>query len=138
MHRFEDATLRGDERLYMDSWGQLATTTDLRFFVDTSEETRVGGHARFHFQGPVDFWQRAYVADPLPSGGVTLPEFRTGDRELGPLLAGTLGVLGRLQLSAHFALQLEAAGIYTRFLDHLYIVDRWALSTATTAEFEVQ
>lgn len=138
MHRLDESTIRGDERLYMDSWGQMASTTDLRYFLDFTEKVRFGGHLRFHFQGPADFWQFAYVADPLPNGSLVLPEIRTGDRELGPLLAATLGALGRYQLTENFALQIEAQGIYTRFLDHLYIVDRWGVFTATTAEIEIQ
>ncbi len=67
-HRFESSTLRADERFYIDSWGLKASTTDARYLVDLSKAVRVGPHARFNIQGPVDFWQRAYVAKETSEG----------------------------------------------------------------------
>jgi hypothetical protein len=131
--RFESSTLRADERLYVDSWGQKASTTDARFLVDLDERLRVGPHLRFNVQGPVDFWRRAYFRDR--SGG--LPEYRTTDRELGPLMALTLGGTLRYALTESLAGQVQIDGIYTTFLDHLYIQDRWALFTATMLELEI-
>jgi len=66
--RFDDATLRADERIYVDTWGLKASTTDVRAFFDVTRKLRIGPHARFHVQGPVDFWRRAYVATPNSSG----------------------------------------------------------------------
>ena len=138
MKRFDESTLRADERLYMDNWGQMATTTDARYFLDLMDELTLNGHFRFHFQGPVDFWQFAYVAEQQVDGNLLLPAFRTGDRELGPLLAGTLGLGARYQFTEVFSLALQAEGTYTRFLDHLYITDRIGVFTAPTAEIEIQ
>jgi hypothetical protein len=146
MHRFETSTLRGTERLYIDNWGLMASTTDVRFLWDVYEAKGEGGktgypqlrltpHVRFHIQGPVKFWQRTYVARQ-DVGGYELPAFRTGDRELGPLWALTGGAGVRAAPTKVLALGVQVEGIYTRFLDHLYIFDRWGLFTASTLELE--
>jgi hypothetical protein len=136
-HRFEASTLRADERIYIDSWGLKASTTDLRYLLDLSKNVRVGPHARFNIQGPVDFWQRAYVAKQT-SDGWELPKYRAGDRELGPLFGVTLGAGAHLALSEIFAINVQVDGVYTQFLDHIYVYDRWGLFTATTLEIGVE
>lgn len=136
-HRFETATIRADERIYVDSWGLKASTTDLRYLLDLSKNVRVGPHVRFNIQGPVDFWQRAYVAKET-SEGWELPKYRAGDRELGPLFGVTLGGGAHLALSEIFAINVQVDGVYTQFLDHIYVYDRWGLFTATTLEIGVE
>jgi hypothetical protein len=136
-HRFESSTLRADERLYVDSWGLTSSTTDARFLIDLSKAIRVGPHARFNIQGPVDFWQRAYVAKETSEGWV-LPKYRAGDRELGPLFGVTLGASARFALSEIFAVNVQMDGVYTQFLDAIYVYDRWGLFTATTLEIGVE
>jgi hypothetical protein len=135
-HRFETATLRADERLYIDDWGMKATTTDLRFLYDVTEQFRVGPHVRFHFQGPVDFWQRAYSATLTPVGW-QIPKYRTGDKENGPMFALTFGAGARYQLSDIFAVSLQVEAIYSQYLDHLYIFDRLGVFTATAIDMEI-
>jgi len=136
-HRFETSTIRGDTRLYIDTWGLKASTTDARFFLDIKDKIRVGPHVRFHIQGPVDFWQRAYAATPTATGW-QLPQFRTGDRELGPLFGVTVGGGIRYQLSEVFSASVQVEGIYTQFLDHLYVYDRLGVFSATMLEMEVE
>ena len=136
-HRFESSTLRADSRLYVDSWGLTSSTTDARFLLDLSKALRVGPHARFNIQGPVDFWQRAYVAKETSEGWV-LPKYRAGDRELGPLFGVTLGGSARFALSEIFAVNVQVDGVYTQFLDAIYVYDRWGLFTATTLEIGVE
>lgn len=135
--RFDTATIRADERLYIDTWGLKASTTDARFFYDFKNKLRVGPHLRFHIQSPVAFWQRAYSAAPQ-AGGWELPKFRTGDRELGPLFGVTAGASVRYPISDMFAAQIQVEGIYTQFLDHIYVVDRLGLFTTTTIEMEIE
>ncbi|MFO0758207.1 MAG: DUF3570 domain-containing protein [Byssovorax sp.] len=137
-HRFENATVRGDERIYTDTWGLKASTTDARFFYDATKSLRVGPHLRFHIQGPVDFWKRAYVAEQTPTGEWSLPKYRTGDRELGPLFGVTLGAGVRYKLTDIFAVSVQAEGIYTQFLDHIYVYDRWGFFSATTLEIGLE
>ncbi|HEY5145705.1 MAG TPA: DUF3570 domain-containing protein [Polyangiaceae bacterium] len=128
-HRFEASTLRLEERVYRDSWGLLASSTDARWVFDLGKRFAVWPHARFHVQEPVSFWQLAYVSAPAPAWN--LPEYRTGDRELGPLWTaeGGLGIkwyLGRAADPSQWALQLTADEMYTAFLDDLYLSNRVA------------
>lgn len=135
--RFDESTLRVDERFYLDDWGLLASTTEARYLHDLTDSTRLGPHARFHIQSGVDFWQRAYVAS---AGGfpLTLPEYRTGDREMGPLFNLALGGSFRQKVSDTFALGLNIDGLYSQFLDHIYVFDRWGLFTASTLELVLE
>ena len=146
LHRFDTATLRATERIYTDDWGQKASTTDVRFLWDFYEGKGAGGtpgypqlrlspHARFNYQGPVSFWQRAYVASQSV-GGYDVPRYRTGDRELGPLLAVTGGLGLRSAFSRVVSLSVQVEGVYTQFLDDLYLFDRWGVFTASNLELE--
>jgi hypothetical protein len=140
-HRFSSSTLRLEERLYVDSWGLKATTTDAQFLVDVSDRVRLWPSARVHAQSAVDFWQLAYVAKPASSGpGFSLPALRTGDKELGPLVGVTGGAGARFALGEHknWALQVTGDVNYTRFLDHLYLIDRIAFFGATTLEVDFE
>ncbi len=137
-HRFTSSTLRLEERLYMDSWGLPASTTDARFIVDATKDLRAWPHLRVHVQDGADFWKIAYVAKPT-STGLVLPYYRTGDRELGPMFALTLGAGGRLSFGKekNWGLSATFDFVYTRFLDHLYILQRFGYFGATTLEVEL-
>lgn len=146
-HRFETVTIRGSERGYIDSWGQKASSTDLRLYWDFVNASSKPGeqqfpmltlspHVRFHIQGPVDFWQRTYVAFQTATG-FAIPKLRTGDRELGPMYAATVGLGLKARVHEMVSLGTQLDGIYTRFLDHLYLFDRWGLFTASVLEVEV-
>lgn len=137
-HRFDNSTLRVDERLYIDDWGLKATTTDIRFLYDLSEAFRVGPHVRFHFQGPVDFWQRAYTSVTDASGKTTAPAIRTGDKELGPLFGITAGAGARYQLSEQLAVSLQADVLYNQYLDTLYIFNRVGVLTTANLDLEIK
>jgi tetratricopeptide (TPR) repeat protein len=145
-HRMDTLTIRASERFYIDSWGQMASSTDARLYWDfwslDDEDGNVGfpaltmsPHLRFHFQGPVDFWQRAYTVAPTLNGYL-YPKYFTGDRELGPLFTVTVGNGVRGQLTEVLAIGVQVEGLYTQFLDHLLLVDRWGLFTASTLELE--
>lgn len=124
-HRYAASTLRLDERVYIDSWGLKASTSDFRFLFDTSSRFSLGPHLRFHAQSPVVFWQRGYVM------GVNsdVPALRTGDRELGPLLNFTLGGSTRWNVGPsgdprRTILGLDLGVTSTQYLDDLYIRQR--------------
>ncbi len=126
--RMGPSTLRLMERGYSDTWGMLASSTDARFILDLGKRFAAGAHARFHVQGGANFWRRAYVS----GAGWDLPLYRTGDRELGPLWTATGGLgfnayLGSAADPQRWALELTADGMYTSFLDTLYVVDRKAV-----------
>jgi hypothetical protein len=137
--RLESSTLRASERLYVDNWGVKASTTDARWFYDATERLRLWPHLRFHAQTPVVFWQRAYVSEGAP--GFSLPEFRTGDRELGPLWAVTGGggakvFLGSAAHPRFFSIALEVDAVYTSYLDDLFISSRTGVLGSITLQLE--
>ena len=136
LHRFDAATLRVDERVYADSWALLATTTDARYLFDWGP-FELGPHVRLHAQSAVSFWKRVYELRPA----LDLPALRTGDRELSPLLAGTLGWTLRWRLGPagerdRYRLGLDINATETRYLDTLYITRR--LSAYSNLSFEAQ
>ncbi|MGH7285902.1 MAG: DUF3570 domain-containing protein [Polyangiaceae bacterium] len=127
-HRFARSTLRGDERLYIDTWSLKATSTDARFLFDASRRVETGPHARFHAQTSVNFWQRAYTLGTVASG-FDYPALRTGDRELGPLVNVTGGWTLRIGVGSDptpksWVLGFDANLTSTRYLDDLYVTSR--------------
>lgn len=118
LHRWESVTLRLNERLYTDDWGMVASTTDLRIPVDLGARWRVFPHARLHVQQGVSFWKHAYTLDRG-----AWPTYWAGDRELGPLRTYTFGGGAQYELG-RFVLSAQVDGIFTQFLDALYILER--------------
>jgi len=137
-HRYSRATLRLDERLYVDSWLMTATTTDARYLFDLSRRVELGPHARLHAQTSVDFWQRAYVFGP----GYQYSALRTGDRELGPLVNVTGGWTVRVGLGTStsptsWVLGFDLDATSTQYLDDLYLARRISALGAVTLETDL-
>lgn len=138
-HRFDKATLRLDERIYRDSWGLLASTTETSFFLDLGRRFIAWPHLRVHGQRAVSFWQLGYSGN-FDQNGVpqSFPEYRTGDRELGSLmtLTGGLGVRMRLsdEMRVPWSITLAVDAARTQFYDTLYIKERRSLFSALTLE----
>jgi hypothetical protein len=135
--RFHASTLRLDERLYVDTWGLKASTTDARLLFQVGR-IEAGPHLRLHAQSAVDFWQRAYVMDP----GFTYPALRTGDRELGPLVNATAGGSLAVALGPRGRLRAWIVGVninatWTQYLDDLYITERLAFVGGLTLGAEL-
>jgi hypothetical protein len=134
-YRLEDSTVRLEERLYDDSWGLLASTSDGKWIFDIGNRFEVWPHARLHTQTAVSFWQRAYVSQS--TFGWDLPQYRTGDRELGPLwtIGGGFGLrwyLGSSSEPRNWQLGLVGDAMYTSFTDDLYLTNRTAFFGAMT------
>jgi hypothetical protein len=142
-HRFASATLRVDERIYTDTWGVKASTTDARYLYDLGEHLRVWPHLRLHAQSGASFYRLAYAAllddngDPL----VTY-RYRTGDRELAPMVTVTVGGGTRIALNSeksetHYAVVVAGELMYSRFFRSLFVTDRSAVygSVGLEAEF---
>jgi hypothetical protein len=138
-HRFGSwSTLRLDERVYVDTWALKAETTDARFLVDLGPRFEIGPHVRVHSQSPVSFWERAYTLGP----GMSYPEYRTGDRELGPLVGLTFGGSARVKLgpAGHrtaWVLGWDLNATETRYLDDIYITGRLSAVSGLSIEAEL-
>jgi hypothetical protein len=137
-HRFHSSTTRLEMRLYDDTWGQLAETTDARQIFDVSRRIELGPHLRLNDQSAVNFWQRAYTFGP----GYNYPTYRTGDRELGPLASFTVGGAGRWGIGPalepmKWSLGLDVEATYSRFLDDLYLTSRTSVLGALSITGEL-
>jgi hypothetical protein len=137
-HRSGSATFRGDQRFYYDSWELLASTTDLHEYIDLGSRVIVWPHLRAHVQKGVVFWRRITEQIPNATGPAGIPTYRAGDRELGPLytLTGGFGIKIRLNSDVHapWTLNFQMDGIYTRYLDAIYISQRLAIFGALGLE----
>lgn len=135
-------TLVAKERVYTDSWGLKATTTDLRWVFDLTRQLQLWPALRVHFQTGVSFWRLAYVGSVAASGSLAVPRYRTGDRELSPLGEGTLGAGLRLNLGSPadpsaFAITFLADGMLTRYSQALFVQQRFGAFTAVQLEVKL-
>jgi hypothetical protein len=133
-YRFAHSTLRIDERLYTDTWRLHASTTEVRYFLDLSRRLTIWPHVRGHVQNAVYFWRRAYVST-FAGTTADIPQYRTGDRELGPLATLTAGAgatfaIGSGANPSSWAVELQGDFIGTEFLDDLYVNSRAAVLVA--------
>jgi hypothetical protein len=126
--RLTGSTFIVTERIYADDWGLTASTTDLRFVIDASRRTFVWTHLRGHFQSGVTFWRRAYVGY-AEGGPLSVPKFRTGDREMSPLNAGTFGAGVRVNVGPEthpeeWSIVGQADALLTAYSNTLFIQNR--------------
>jgi hypothetical protein len=131
-HRFTSGTLRVEERLYNDSWGIKASTTDAKYYHDLGDHLRVWPHLRLHAQTGASFYRLAYPAAINDDGSLDLFQFRTGDRELAPMMTVTAGGGTRIALSSEkssveYAIILSGEVMYSRYFKSLYINARTAI-----------
>lgn len=130
--RMQNATLRLEQRFYVDTWGVKASSSDSRYMVDLSRRLRVWPHGRLHFQTSTNFYSRAYTAALGGDGAFVVPLYRTGDRELSPLLTVTAGggtrlAIGEPEGDVKFGLTFVGDVMYTRFFNSLYVTSRTAI-----------
>jgi hypothetical protein len=130
--RLQNATFRIDQRFYLDTWGMKASSTDGRYMVDLSRHLRVWPHLRLHAQTDTNFYNLVYTANLAANGQITVPLYRTGDRELSPLITATAGggvrlALGNPEGEVKYGLTLVGDVMYTRFLKALYVTTRTAV-----------
>jgi hypothetical protein len=135
-------TLRIEERLYADDWGVIATTSDARYMHDLGDRLRVWPHVRVHAQTGATFYELAYVARIDESNiPLEVPTYRTGDRELSPMVGLTAGLGTRIALSpdtasVRYGLILSGEPLYNRYFQALFIKSRTAFYG--TLGFEVE
>jgi hypothetical protein len=132
-HRLSaNGTIRIEERIYSDSWGIKASTTDGRYLHDLGEHLRVWPHLRLHAQTGAEFYQLAYGAAVETDGSLVIPQYRTTDRELSPMLAATVGGGARIALTGEksetqLAIIVSGEVMYNRYLASLFIKSRTAV-----------
>ena len=132
IHRMNNATLRVDQRFYFDTWGTKASSTDARYVQDVGKQIRVWPHLRFNAQTAASFYQLAYSAALNQDGSITVPLFRSTDRELSPLLTLTAGGGARFALTSpesttQIGVTVQGDVMYTRFFNALYVTTRTAV-----------
>ncbi len=146
LHRFTGSpasTLRFDQRFYYDTWAIKSSTTDVRFMLDIGEHLRIWPHFRFNAQTGASFYKLAYAAAVRDDGTIVIPTYRTGDRELSPMMTftggfGTRIALGSPEASTQYAINLSGDYSYSYFFDSLYVVDRKAIYGSLGFEVEFQ
>jgi hypothetical protein len=144
VHRIRaHATLRLEERLYTDSWGIKASTSEARYLVDVSSRLLVWSALRLHVQSAASFYERAYFAIGDPNGTVQVPIVRTTDRELGSLLAPSPSLGARLSLTSpeskvQMGWTVQGTVMATKYFDSLYTGSRMAIFGTTGFDFELQ
>ncbi len=140
-HRFRSSTIRATERIYFDSWGVKASTTDARYMIDVTKPLRLWPHLRLHAQSGASFYKRAYpIAQTIDGTQDLIDTYRAGDRELGPLVAVTLGGGGRYAFGErqNWGVFLTGDGVYTRFQNHLFVTNRWGIFGALGLEVDLE
>ena len=139
-HRFDGSTMRLEERFYWDSWLMVASSSDFRWIFDIGRRFEFWPHLRVHAQKGVNFWQRAYV--DASTTGFAIPEFRTGNRELGPLLSETGGggikvFLGKAGNPKSLSIALHADAVHTNYTNDIYVSSRDSFLGALILEGEL-
>lgn len=129
-------TLRINERLYTDSWGLDATTTDVSWARDLAPRFTLTPHTRLHFQSSVGFWRLAYVGQ-VQADQVEVLTLRSGDRELSALWTAALGLDAEFRTAVvpgqGWAFGAFIEGSQTQFLEALFVQRRWAALAGLSA-----
>lgn len=125
------ATLRVEERVYRDTWEQMASTTDARYMIDLNARLRVWPHVHLHAQNGANFYKRVYGATLNSDGSATIPKFRSSDRELSPMMGITGGGGIRYALTDpggkfELAIYSSADVLFNYYLNTLFLQTRIA------------
>jgi hypothetical protein len=108
-----DLSLGLDERVYVDSWGVVGTTTAVTLAFEASDTVDLWLRNRFHYQAAAWFYEDEYT-EPR--------QYMSSDRELatffddyfGPAIAATLPAVGPFD---DLRLDLSVEGFAYRFTD---------------------
>lgn len=128
--RFGNSTLRLEQRFYFDTWLQKATTTDVRYMVDLTRRLRLWPHVRIHAQTASNFYRLAYGSLSSNTDQLTtVYTYRSSDRELSPMVSGTLGggvriALGSLEGDVRYGLSFVGDLLYSRYFKALFLTAR--------------
>jgi hypothetical protein len=119
-HLGADSSLEGDYRLYLDDWGVVSHTVQLRYLVNVGPVT-LRLRERFYYQSGASFFQSHYV-NPV------VPAYVTADRELSTFWSDVAG----LKVTYHLPRVLQGLSLeakvdvfYFSYLDFAYLVNRY-------------
>ena len=126
-----NATLRIEQRFYRDSWAVDASSTDARYLIDVSPRLRVWPHAHFHMQDGAKFYRRVYGGILQADGSAVIPDYRSSDRELSPMIGLTGGGGFRLGLTkpgskVNYGLLVSGDALFNWYENSFYIRTRLA------------
>lgn len=127
---------QADYRFYADTWGMYAHTVTLRAaWTLGSEAWLLSAEARGHVQNAANFYRARYVTFP------DAPDFRTADKELGPMwtaLGGT-HLEWSPDISRFDALRfgIGADVLHMRYLDYAFLTSRTALLLSLDITLEI-
>lgn len=126
------AVLRADERLYLDTWGVAASTTEVRTWHRVHHGLHVSPRLRLHVQTGADFWARAYsIKGDNPSG---LTHERTTDTALSPLLEISGGAAARFWLTPGVAADLSVEALHRELFDALVARQEWSVVSTVSVQ----
>ncbi len=113
-----------DYRFYADTWGVVAHTLSARASWTHGVWT-TSIDVRGYAQGRADFYQSHY--DTLPQA----PQWRTADKELGPMWTALGGLHMEWQIPQLPGMHIGVGAdtLYMRYLDHPFLRERTALMT---------
>ena len=140
--RVGDSTLRLEQRVYQDSWGLQASTTDARFMGGHQQDVpSVAARPFSHAGAKPDFYKMAYAGQVNAQGLVVLPTYRSTDRELGDMWTGTGGLgarmgLGNPEAETRYALSGAVDAMYSAFSESLFVQSRTALYATLALDVE--
>jgi hypothetical protein len=133
-HHFREAVGRLESRIYDDSWAVKGFMSDGHLLFSVAPRWTLGPHLRYYVQSASSFWKLAYVGD-----ATSVPTYRTGDRELGPLMNLTAGGSARWAIGPKSRMDAWILGLsfdatYTGFFDDLYITHRTSALASLSIE----
>lgn len=119
-------SLRLDYQVYFDSWGLVANTLEPALTIGLSRAWSMVAYGRLYLQGSASFWRRTYIVQN-EAPALTVPSYRTLDRELSQFQTYTLGA--RVEWSApdgRFGAFVDGAVAYSHYDQFLYLAGRVA------------
>lgn len=117
-------------RFYVDDWGVVGHTPELRLIQQIVTNLSVHGRYRFYRQSAADFYKQVYdSADPMDQ------EFLTRDEKLGDIITHTLGLKLDVGMSV-FGIEGKGGRVRTELLFE-YIDQNTTFGNAVNIQFAV-
>lgn len=127
IHNHKGNVAKGSYRFYIDDWGILSHTFDLRYRYRMKRSWYVQPHLRIYSQSATRFYSDVWI-DPIPAGS-----YASADYRLGNIDSLTLGLQAgkRISKKTEFSLRVESL----RQSDRLY---NFSTLNATIAQLSIR